>query len=172
MYALAYSSVAGASLTRTIVQSASISSAAIIASAVCDPWPISQCGTRTVTTLSGVTVIHVLSSPRAAAPSDTTPSRFGASATPATPSTKPPTTPPAPMKARRVHLSMAAPLLLGDGVDGTPHPDEGAAAADVGDARVDLVVRRARVLRQQPANRHDHPGLTVPALWNLLIDPG
>src|SRR5262245_47146354 len=123
--------------------------------------------------LSGVTVIHVLSSPRAAASSDTTPNRFGASAMPATPSTKPPpTTPPAPMKARRVHLPMAAPLFLSDGADGTPHPGERAAAADVGDACVDLVVRWTRVLRQQPANRHDHPRLTVTTLWNLLIDPG
>jgi hypothetical protein len=67
---LAYASVAGASLIWTRLQSASISSAAIIASAVCAPWPISQWGTSTVTKLSGVTVIQVFNSPSASASSE------------------------------------------------------------------------------------------------------
>ena len=57
---------------RTRSHSASISSAAIMASPVCDPCPISQCGTRMVTKLSGVTVIQVVSSPLSTASAETT----------------------------------------------------------------------------------------------------
>ena len=65
-------SSAGASLIRTRSQAASISSAAIIANAVSEPCPISQCGTRIVTRSSGVTVIQVVSSPFSSASADTT----------------------------------------------------------------------------------------------------
>src|SRR5262245_32195762 len=165
MYALAYSSVAGASLTRTRFQSASISSAAIMASAVCDPCPISQCGTRTVTRLSGVTRSQVVSCPVVGASSATTLCLLGENATPATPRTKPPpASVPVPMNARRVHLRMFASSTLSDRVDRTSHPYERATAADVRNRRVDVFVGRTRKLFEQRGDRHDHARLAVPTL--------
>src|SRR5262245_643438 len=158
-YSFAYASSAGASPMRTRAQSAPISSAAIIASAVCAPCPISQCGIRIVTSESGATVIQVLSSPSLFASS-----RFGASASTATPSTKPPpATVPAPMKARRVHTRTGAVLLMTDGMDRSSHARERAAAADVGDAGVDVLVRGSGMLVEQRGHRHDHPALAVAA---------
>jgi hypothetical protein len=47
---------------RTWLQSASSSSASIMGSAVCTPWPISECGTITVTVPSGAIFTQVVSS--------------------------------------------------------------------------------------------------------------
>ena len=51
------------------------------------------------------------------------------------------------------------------------HTREGAAAADVGDRGVDFLVSRVSVLPEQPGHRHDHAGLTVAALRDLVRDP-
>ena len=52
------------------------------------------------------------------------------------------------------------------------HALEGAAAADVGDRRVDVGVGRLRLLLEQRRDRHDHAALAVAALRNIVIDPG
>ena len=48
----------------------------------------------------------------------------------------------------------------------------GAAAADVGHRRVDLVVARLRRVPEQRHRRHDLAGLAVAALRRLRVDPG
>src|SRR5262249_38698212 len=45
------------------------------------------------------------------------------------------------------------------------------APADIGDARVDLVVSRMRVLSEECGDRHDHSRLAVTALRHLVVDP-
>src|SRR5262249_26009736 len=49
---------------------------------------------------------------------------------------------------------------------------EGAAAADVGDLAVDVGVGRLGLGGQQGSDRHDHAGLAVSALRNVVVDPG
>src|SRR5687768_4530286 len=70
------------------------------------------------------------------------------------------------MKERRF-MVMAFSSGLGCGVDGFAHLLEGAAATDVGDARVDVRVGGPRLLLQQRRDRHDHPRLAVAALRHL-----
>ena len=163
---------------RTRSHAASISSAAIIARPVCDPCPISQCGTRMVTTLSGVTVIQVVSSPFSIASAETPLWRPGTNATPATPRTNPPPTRlPAPMKERPVHFTHDAPPSCPRSCrrrwrESRAAPGRRAVATDVGDRGVDLLVARIRPLGEERRHGHDHAGLAVGALRHLVVYPG
>src|SRR5690348_11686769 len=58
------------------------------------------------------------------------------------------------------------------GVNRLAHLLEGAAAADVGDGFVDILVGRLWLLLQKCRHRHDHPTLTISALRNIACDPG
>src|SRR5271169_4002261 len=67
---------------------------------------------------------------------------------------------------------MMASSSVRDGVDRLAHLLEGAAAADIGDGFVDVLVGRLRLLLEKGCHRHDHAALAVPALWNVVGDPG
>src|SRR5688572_23381222 len=124
-----------------------------------------------VTVLSRAILIHVVSRGVSPASAGMRPMRFGAKAMPPRPNTSPPpTTPPVAMKARRVHLFMCA-CLRGArrGVDRLAHTLVRAATADVGHFTIDLLVRRLRRLREQGRGRHDHAGLAVAALRDLVL---
>src|SRR6266850_596992 len=71
-----------------------------------------------------------------------------------------------------VFVIMAVPLCLRRGVNSLAYLLERAAAADVGDPRVDVGVGRLRLVLQECRDRHDHPGLAVAALGHLVVDPG
>src|SRR5438105_15745336 len=58
------------------------------------------------------------------------------------------------------------------GMDRRAHLLIGAAAADIGDAGVDIFVRRLRLLIEERCRRHDHAGLAIAALRYLVLDPG
>ena len=47
---------------------------------------------------------------------------------------------------------------------------EGAAAADIGDGIVDVLVGRLRVVFQKRAHRHDHAALAIAALRHVVVD--
>ena len=55
---------------------------------------------------------------------------------------------------------------------GAAHRAVGAAAADVGQRVVDLLVGRLGLAPEQRRRRHDEAGLAVAALGHLLLDPG
>src|SRR5271167_539662 len=59
-----------------------------------------------------------------------------------------------------------------DGVDSLAHLLEGAAAADIGNGLVDVLVGRLRLLLQKGRHRHDHAALAITALGDVVIDPG
>ncbi len=59
----------------------------------------------------------------------------------------------------------------GERVDRLSHPRVRAAAAQVGHRRVDVRVGRLRVLREERGGRHDHAGLAIAALRDLMLDP-
>ena len=63
-------------------------------------------------------------------------------------------------------------LALRNGVNRAAHADERAAAADVGDGGVYLLVARIGPLGEQCRDGHDHAGLAVPALRHLVVYPG
>src|SRR5262245_55977670 len=156
----------------TFDQSHSSSSATIWARPVSVPCPISE-RTILITTVSSgrMTTQALTSGAPPCAPTTLLPSgRFKPRASP------PPTVAVPTRKERRsifrVLEIMAAPLCLGRGVDGLARLLEGAAAADVGDPRVDVGVGRPGLLLQERRDRHDHPGLTVAALGYVEIDPG
>ena len=54
----------------------------------------------------------------------------------------------------------------------TTYPLQRAAAADVGDARIDVVIGRRGVLCEERSRGHDHAGLAVAALRNVELRPG
>src|SRR5262245_34719202 len=58
------------------------------------------------------------------------------------------------------------------GVDRRADARVGPTAADVGHRRVDVLVARVRVLREQRDRRHDLARLAVAALRDLVVDPG
>src|SRR5882672_8883931 len=58
------------------------------------------------------------------------------------------------------------------GVDRGADAGVSAAAADVGHRRVDVLVARARVPREERNRRHDLARLAVAALRDLVVDPG
>src|SRR5438445_4597616 len=64
-----------------------------------------------------------------------------------------------------------SPLYLRRGVNGLAHLLKRAAAADVGDSRVDVGIGWLRLVLQVRRHRHDHPGLAVAALGHVVVDP-
>src|SRR5512139_846134 len=155
----------------TFFQSHSSSSATICARPVSEPWPISERAMRTTTVSSGrITTQGPISvEPSAARTTCTPPKGLMPIARP------PPTAALETRKARRESLgalSMVVSLRLGSRVDRFAHLLEGAAAADVGDRRVDLRVGGVGRLRKQRRRRHDHAGLAVAALRHVVSEPG
>src|SRR5262245_39042370 len=156
----------------TFDQSHSSSSATIWARPVSVPCPISERAIRITTVSSGLTTTQAFTS--GAAPCARTAllpkGRFRPRASP------PPTVAVLTRKERRsifrVVEIMAAPLCLGGSVDGLTHLLEGAAAANVGDPRVDVGVGRRGLVLEERRHRHDHARLTVAALRDLVLEPG
>src|SRR6266704_2746372 len=165
MYALS----AGAKSMRIFDQSASSSSASSIGRDVVTPWPISERSTITSTLSSGLMRSHALGVKGAAG--------VGPNRAPAgiwKPMTRPaPATAAVSRNSRRVTLVEARTLrLLRRAMDGGADSLVGAAAADVRHRGVDVGVRGVRVLRQQRSGGHDLARLAVPALRDVLRDPG
>src|SRR5499426_3656223 len=71
-----------------------------------------------------------------------------------------------------VVIMASTPLGLRRCVDGLTHLLEGSAPADVGDGAVDVGVGRLGLVLEQGGHGHDHPGLAIAALRNLVFDPG
>src|SRR6185295_2710257 len=67
---------------------------------------------------------------------------------------------------------MTAPLRVRSHVDRFADLLEGAAATDIGDRLVDILVGRLRLLGEKRGDRHDHPALAVAALRHVVRDPG
>src|SRR5258707_13677768 len=92
------------------------------------------------------------------------------------PSARPVPTAAVPMtKARRLRVGiwfMAASSHVRGGVDCLAHLLEGAAATDIGDGFVDVLVGRLRLLLEKRRHRHDHSGLPISAFRNGVVDPG
>src|SRR5260221_4154976 len=92
------------------------------------------------------------------------------------PSARPVPTAAVPMtKARRLRVGIwfmaAASSHVRGGVDCLAHLLEGAAAADIGDGFVDVLVGRIWLLLEKGCHRHDHPALAITALRNIIGDP-
>src|SRR5207249_2801075 len=149
----------------TLLQSQSSSSAMSCARPVIVPWPISARTARMRVVLSGRIATQTVISGEPSAARTTAGPNGGRRR----PSARPP--PRAALltrKERRVNFGMAVMVGssrgLGGGVDRFAHLLEGAAAADVGDARIDVGVGRLRFRLEQSRDRHDHSGLAVAAL--------
>src|SRR4029077_17634582 len=71
-----------------------------------------------------------------------------------------------------VSLGLRGLAGLRRGVDRRADARVGAAAADVGHRRVDVLVGRAAVPREEGDRGHDLPRLAVAALRHLVVDPG
>src|SRR5690242_13068210 len=56
-------------------------------------------------------------------------------------------------------------------MDRRPDSRVGAAAADIGDRRVDLGIGRLRLLLEEGGHRHDHPALAIAALRDVVSEP-
>src|SRR6266446_9113722 len=155
----------------TFDQSHSSSSATSWARPVSVPCPISERAMRITTVSSGRITTQALTSGEPSA-ARTTVGPKGISR----PSARPVPTAAVPMtKARRLSVGiwfMAASSNVGGGVDCLAHLLEGAAAADIGDGFVDVLVGRLRLLLEKRRHRHDHAGLAIPALRNVIGDPG
>src|SRR5262245_942162 len=157
----------------TFAQSHSSSSATIWARPVSVPCPISERAIRITTVSSGLITTHALSSGVAAwARAALVPNGI------LRPSARPlPTAAVPTMNERRsilgffVIMALSPPSRLRRGVDGFAHLLEGAAPADVRDRRVDVGVGGLGFVLEERRGRHDHAGLTVAALRDLVIDP-
>src|SRR5712672_1659892 len=80
-----------------------------------------------------------------------------------------------PTKARRLSVGiwfMAASSSGRGGVNGLTRLLEGAAAANIGDGLVDVLIGRLRLLLEQCCDRHDHAALAISALRDVIGDPG
>src|SRR6202166_2630552 len=156
----------------TFDQSHSSSSATSWARPVRVPWPISERAMRITTVSSGRITTQALISGEPSAARTTVGPPKGRSR----PTARPTPVAAVPMtKARRLSLTcwfMAASSGVRDGVDRLAHLLEGAAAADIGDGFVDVLVGRLRLLLEKRRHRHDHAGLAISALRNLVVDPG
>src|SRR3981189_551079 len=78
-------------------------------------------------------------------------------------------------KARRLSVGiwfMAASSNVRRGVDRLAHLLERAAAADMCDGVVDVLVGRLRFFLEKRSHRHDHSGLAISALRDVVVDPG
>src|SRR6185503_755540 len=156
----------------TFDQSHSSSSATIWARPVSVPCPISERAMRMTTVSSGrMTTQAVTSGDPSCARTTLAPSGiFRPSASPA-PAMALPTT-----KERRLIfgvlvIMVSTPSGLGRSVNGLTDLLERAAATDVGDPRVDIVVGGLGLVLQERGHRHDHAGLTVAALGHLVVEP-
>src|SRR6266849_5178202 len=156
----------------TLDQLHSSSSAQSWARLVSVPWPISDRAMRMTTVSSGRITTQALTSGEPSAARTTVGPPKGMSR----PSARPVPTAAVPMtKARRLSVGiwfMAASSNVRGGVDCLAHLLEGAAAANIGDGFVDVLVGRLRLLLEKRCHRHDHAGLTVSALRNVVGDPG
>src|SRR5258707_10472783 len=157
----------------TFDQSHSSSSATSWARPVSVPWPISERAMRMTTVSSGRITTQALTSGEPSAARATVGPPKGISR----PSARPVPTAAVPMtKARRLRVGIwfmaAASSHVRGGVDCLAHLLEGAAAADIGDGFVDVLVGRLRLLLEKRRHRHDHSGLAISALRNVVVDPG
>src|SRR5258708_4773518 len=156
----------------TFDQSHSSSSATSCARPVSVPWPISDRAMRMMTVSSGRITTQQLTSGEPSAARTTVGPPNGISR----PSARPVPTAAEPMtKARRLMEGiwfMAASSNVRGGVDRLAHLLEGAAAADIGDGVVDVLVGRLRVVLEQGPPRHDHAALAIATLRNVGLDPG
>src|SRR5690349_15158534 len=156
----------------TFDQSHSSSSATSWARPVSVPWPISERAMRITTVSSGRITTHAFTSGvLSAASAASRPNGM----------LKPSATPPATaveltMNSRResclvLSMVVSSGLRLRGAVDRFAHLLEGAAAADVGDRRVDVGVGRVRFLGEERRYRHDHSCLAVAALRHVVLEP-
>src|SRR5713226_2665515 len=156
----------------TFDQSHSSSSATSWARPVRVPCPISERAMRMTTVSSGRITTQALTSGEPSAARTTVGPPKGISR----PIARPVPTAAVPMtKARRLRVGiwfMAASSNVRGGVDCLAHLLEGAAAADIGDGFVDVLVGRLRLLLEKRSHRHDHSGLAISALRNIVVDPG
>src|SRR3954451_25435392 len=156
----------------TFDQSHSSSSATSWARPVRVPWPISERAMRITTVSSGrITTQALTSGEPSAARTTAGPKGISIPSARPAPAAAVPST-----KVRRFSLTslfMAGPFLsVGGGVNGITRLLEGAAAADIGDGFVDVLVGRLRLLLEQGRDRHGHAALAIAALRNVLGDPG
>src|SRR6266404_2430533 len=156
----------------TFDQSHSSSSATSWARPVSVPWPISDRAMRMTTVSSGRITTQALTSgePSAARTTGGPPKGISRPIARPVPSAALPIT-----KARRLSVGiwiMAASSNVSRGVDRLAHLLEGAAAADIGDGFVDVLVGRLRFLLEKRRHRHDHSGLAISALRYVVVDPG
>src|SRR3979411_2850603 len=156
----------------TFAQSHSSSSATSWAKPVSVPWPISDRAMRITTVSSGRITTQALTSgePSAAGTTGGPPQGISRPIARPVPSAALPIT-----KARRLNLGiwfMAAPSNVRRGVDRLAHLLERPAAADIGDSFVDVLVGRLRFFLEKRSHRHDHSGLAISALRDVVVDPG
>src|SRR5215510_670619 len=156
----------------TFDQSHSSSSATSWARPVRVPWPISDRAMRTTVVSSGRITTQTLTSGEPSAARTTVGPPLGRS----NPMARPAPAAAVPMtKERRLSLTclfMASSSGARGGVDRLAHLLEGAAAADIGDGLVDILVGRLRLFLKQRRHRHDHAALAIAALRNIAGDPG
>src|SRR6266576_371308 len=156
----------------TFDQSHSSSSATSWARPVSVPWPISERAIRMTTVSSGRITTQALTSGEPSAARTTVGPPKGISR----PSERPAPTAAVPMtKARRLSVGiwfMAASSRARCGVNSLTRLLEVAATGKIGDGFVDVLVGRLRLLLDQRCHRHDHAGLAVSALRNVVVDPG
>src|SRR6202035_797460 len=156
----------------TFDQLHSSSSATSWARPVSVPWPISDRAMRMTTVSSGRITTQALTSGEPSAARTAVGPPKGISR----PRARPVPTAAVPMtKARRLNVGMwfmAASSGVRGGVDGLAHLLEGAAAADIGDGFVDVLVGRLRLFLKKRRHRHDHAALAIAALRNVAGDPG
>src|SRR5450755_696965 len=155
----------------TFDQSHSSSSATSWARPVRVPWPISERAILITTVSSGRITTQALTSGEPSA-ARTTVGPKGISR----PSARPAPAAAVPItKARRLSLGiwfMVASSSVRGGVDRLAHLLEGAAAADIGDGGVDVLVGRLRLVLEQGRHRHDHAARAIAALRDVGGDPG
>src|SRR2546426_9393323 len=166
---LVYALSAGANSIRTLDQSASSSSASSIGNDVVTPWPISERSTTTRTLSSAPMRSHAFGANGAAAAAR--PARRPAAGT-WKPMTRPaPATLAVSRNSRRLICAALMSRSLGGAMDGGADALVGAAATDAGHRRVDVGVRRVRILCEQRRGGHDLPRLAVAALRHVFLDP-
>src|SRR5262245_58757255 len=156
----------------TFDQSHSSSSATSWARPVRVPWPISERAMRMTVVSSGRITTQTLTSGEPSAARTTVGPPVGRS----NPMARPAPAAAVPMtKERRLRLTclfMASSSGARGGVDRLAHLLEGAAAANIGDGVVDILVGRLRFLLQEGRHGHDHAGLAIAALGHVVGDPG
>src|ERR1700754_1853710 len=156
----------------TLDQSHSSSSATSWARPVRVRWRISERAMRITVVSSGRITTQTLTSGEPSAARTTAGPPVGRSK----PMAGPAPAVAVPMtKERRLRLTclfMASSSSVCGGVDRLAHLLEGAAAADIGDGFVDVVIARLRLLFQKRCHRHDHAALAIAALRHVAGDPG